>query len=94
MLKYVVFAVTEKGRQVLDRSRAELEQVFTGEKTEFVIVSAAQTEEGILRLRMEESLILTDDPAYLKALQAAGFIQQVSIMKKIRAPFLKVQLML
>ena len=73
MLKYVVFAVTEKERQVLDRSRAELEQVFTGEKTEFLIVSAAQTEEGILRLRMEESLILTDDPAYLKALQAAGF---------------------
>ena len=53
MLKYVVFAVTEKGRQVLDRSRAELEQVFAGEKTEFLIVSAAQMEEGILRIRME-----------------------------------------
>ena len=37
MLKYVVFAVTEKGRQVLDRSRGELEQVFAGEKTEFLI---------------------------------------------------------
>ena len=72
MLKYVVFAVTEKERQVLDRSRGELEQVFAGEKTEFLIVSAAQTEEDILRLRLEENLILTDDPACLKNLQAAG----------------------
>ena len=71
MLKYVVFAVTEKERQVLDRSRAELEQVFTGEKTEFLIVSAAQTEESLSGIRHRESLILTDDPACLKKLQAA-----------------------
>ena len=73
MLKYVVFAVTEKGRQVLDRNREELEQVFAGEKTEFLIVSAAQTEESLSELRQRESLILTDDPSCLKKLQAAGF---------------------
>ncbi len=73
MLKYVVFAVTEKGRQALDRNRAELESVFAGEETGFLIITTAQTEENLSGIRQEESLILTDDPAYLKALQAAGF---------------------
>ena len=73
MLKYVVFAVTEKGRQVLDRNREELEQVFAGKEAGFLLTAAAQMEEGFSGIRQEESLILTDDPACLKKLQAAGF---------------------
>ena len=73
MLKYVVFAVTEKGRQVLERNRAELEHAFAGETTEFLIVSEAQMEESLSGIRQRESLVLTDDPAYRKALQEAGF---------------------
>lgn len=73
MLKYIVFAVTEKGRQVLDRNREELEQVFAGKEAGFLLTAAAQMEEGFSGIRQEESLILTDDPACLKKLQAAGF---------------------
>lgn len=73
MLKYVVFAVTEEGRQVLDRNREELEQVFAGKEAGFLLTAAAQMEEGFSGIRQEESLILTDDPACLKKLQAAGF---------------------
>lgn len=73
MLKYVVFVVTEKGRQVLDRNREELEQVFAGKEAGFLLTAAAQMEEGFSGIRQEESLILTDDPACLKKLQAAGF---------------------